>query len=269
MKNIFVKKIHLFFSSLFVFIIHLPFVFAKAKPANSLLQPPIALNKVSIVADTTIAQNIVVPTGRTGLYDSLQLDVMGLSQQAFDYAMKGFILLKDMGKIKNTNLISIVDFSKPSSAKRLFVIDIKKCKLLFNTYVAHGINSGKVYATIFSNKPESNMSSVGFFETSSTYEGKHGYSLHLQGFEKGINDNAYKRDIVIHGADYVHQDYIRQQGYIGRSLGCPAIPESMHKSIIDKIKNGSCFFIFSTDKKYLTQSKLLNKKQQPLLAATY
>jgi len=130
--------------------------------------------------------------------------------------------------------------------------------VIFNTYVAHGVNSGKEMANDFSNQPESYKSSLGFYETQSTYSGGHGYSLRLEGLEKGINDNANRRDIVIHGAGYVNEGLIRSQGYIGRSWGCPALPENMYKPIINKIKDGTCLFIYSPDKTYLKRSKIIN-----------
>jgi hypothetical protein len=191
------------------------------------------------------------------LYDKLYLDRQGLSRRAFEYAMQGFECLKQKGTIENDQVISIIDFSQPSSAKRLFVIDLYNQQVLFNTWVAHGENSGKEYASKFSNKPESHKSSLGFYKTLDTYMGIHGYSLRLQGLERGINDYANRRDIVIHGAAYVSQALIESQGYIGRSHGCPALPEKLNKPIINKIKNGSCLFIFGEDKNYPVKSKML------------
>lgn len=190
------------------------------------------------------------------LYDKLNLSAMGLSFKAYDYAMSGFERLQQAGKFCDRQLISIIDFTKPSTEKRLFVIDLHEEKLLFNTYVAHGQNSGKLYAEKFSNKPSSFQSSLGFYETTSTYIGKHGYSLQLNGLEKGINDKADERAIVVHGAPYVSEGMISMQGYIGRSWGCPAIPEKLSKPIIDKIKDGTCLFIFANDHHYLNQSQV-------------
>ena len=130
--------------------------------------------------------------------------------------------------------------------------------MLFNTYVAHGQNSGKEFANRFSNAPESFQSSLGFYETSETYQGKNGYSMHLTGLEKGINDKADQRAIVMHGAPYVSENYIHSQGYIGRSWGCPAVPEKHNKPIIDRIKNGTCLFIYAGNKTYSRKSKILN-----------
>ena len=191
------------------------------------------------------------------LYDYLQLESVGLSRKAYEYAIRGYRHLQASGRLMNSQVLSIIDFSLPSSAKRLFVIDIKNAVLLFNTYVSHGRNSGKEMASTFSNSPQSFKSSLGFYTTASTYIGKHGYAMRLLGEEKGINDNAFDRGIVMHAAPYVSEDYIRMQGYIGRSEGCPAIPAQMHKAIIEKIKNGSCLFIYSPVKYYAAKSLLL------------
>ena len=257
MKGIGFKKIHLFFSSLFICLLHLPFVFAKAKPKMEEAPANIPVNTVLVSDTTAIIEPMLQNNFQASMYDSLKLASLGLARQVFDYAMNGFACMKETGKVDNTSIISIVDFSKPSSKKRLFIIDLKNYKILFNTYVAHGINSGKEFAHTFSNIPESNKSSLGFYETAETYIGKNGYSLHLIGIEKGINDNAYKRDIVIHGAGYVNEAMINANGYIGRSWGCPAVPERQHKQIIDKIKNGTCLFIFGEDKKYFNRSAML------------
>ena len=194
---------------------------------------------------------------RPSVFDSLKLGNFGLTRQAFEYAMKGFNYLASTGKLNNTQVISIVDFSLPSSRKRLFIIDLKNYKLLFNTYVAHGRNSGHEKATQFSNQEESYKSSLGFYITGETYNGEHGFSLKLDGKEYGINDNASSRAIVMHAAAYVDESLIRAQGYIGRSLGCPAISEKLHRPIIEKIKNGSCLFLYSPDNYYLSHSRIL------------
>ncbi|MBI3883824.1 MAG: murein L,D-transpeptidase catalytic domain family protein [Sphingobacteriales bacterium] len=250
MKNLASKKWHLF-SSLCIIAVSLLFVFAKTKPNNDL-----PVTHINIAA----ANKSIAAVHKSNLYDSLKLGSLGLAQQAFDCAMKGFTSMKEMGKIENSDIISIIDFTKSSCKKRLFVIDLKNRKILFNTYVAHGSKSGKEFAEQFSNIPESNQSSLGFYETLGTYIGAHGYSLRLQGIEKGINDNANKRDIVVHAADYVNEGLARTRGYIGRSWGCPALPTKLHKPIIDKIKNGTCLFIYSPDRNYLSQSTLLNQQ---------
>ncbi len=191
------------------------------------------------------------------VYDSLGLDDKGLSEEAFNEAITGYTTLKKQGKLDNADIISIADFTKPSSMKRLFVINLKQIKILFNTYVAHGQNSGREMAANFSNRPESFQSSLGFYVTSDTYMGKNGFSMHLQGLEKGINDLAYDRAIVMHGAPYVSENFIRSNGYLGRSWGCPAVPELLNKPIINTIKGGSCLFIYGNSNNYNKNSRLL------------
>lgn len=199
-------------------------------------------------------------TSQPDIFDSLHLGKLGLGRRAFDYAMVGHRYLESKEMLKNKRILSIVDFSLPSNKKRLFILDLKEYKLLFVTYVAHGKNSGVDFAFYFSNDPESNKSSVGFYTTLTTYSGVHGYSLRLDGFEKGFNDNAQQRDIVIHNADYVGENIIRSQGYLGRSLGCPTLAPEIYKKVIDKIKNGSCLFIYGNDSKYIMNSKVIKQK---------
>jgi len=158
---------------------------------------------------------------------------------------------------KKKDRIVIIDYSKPSTDKRFYVIDLYQKKLLFKCLVAHGRNSGTNYATDFSNKSRSLKSSLGFFLTGETYLGKHGYSLKMDGLETSINDNARKRSIVIHGADYVSQDFIKNYGRLGRSWGCPALPMEMSQEIIDSISNGRCIFIFSNDTSYFQETKFI------------
>lgn len=212
--------------------------------------------------NTGYIDEVEKPVVPISVYDSLKLNKLGLSRQAFDVAINGFGYLRSSGQLTNDRILTIADFSQPSSKKRLYVIDIKNYQLVFNTYVAHGAQSGKEMATQFSNTPESNQSSLGFYRTMSTYDGCHGYSLKLEGLENGINSNAYSRAIVMHSADYVSEDLIRSQGYIGRSWGCPALSPKMNKPVIDKIRNGSCFFIYSTNHSYLSQSRIAKKMEK-------
>ncbi|MCP3924723.1 MAG: murein L,D-transpeptidase catalytic domain family protein [Desulfobacterales bacterium] len=163
-------------------------------------------------------------------------------------------------KLKNREILTIIDFTKSSSKKRIFVIDLKKRKVLFITFVAHGRNSGGKFAKVFSNKRNSKMSSLGFYITSETYNGKHGYSLRLDGIEKNINNLARKRAIVIHGASYANYEFIKKIGRLGRSWGCPALPLKLSKQIIDTIKEGSCLYIHGNDKLYSEESFYVEKK---------
>ncbi len=210
---------------------------------------PIVDNNIGVAATSTSLQL---------LYEDLQLGEMGLNQQAFDYAVDGFEQLKASDKLKNDKVLTIVDFTRPSTVKRLFVLDVENGRLLYNTYVAHGQGTGKTYAERFSNVPESHQSSLGFYITTSTYNGGNGFSLKLNGIEYGINNLAESRAVVMHGADYVSESFIKNHGYLGRSYGCPALPQALTKPIINKIKDGSCLFIYSNDKQYIKRSKLLN-----------
>lgn len=189
------------------------------------------------------------------VYDSLNLDDKGLSREAFEYATIGFDILQQQGKLKNESLITIADFSIASNKKRLFVIDLEEFRVLYHTFVSHGRNTGREMATSFSNISESFQSSPGFYVTTQTYQGKNGYSLKLQGMERGINDKALDRGIVMHGAPYVSQAIANAQGYVGRSQGCPAVPQELARPIINTIRNGSCLFIYHPS--YVKKSSLL------------
>lgn len=184
-----------------------------------------------------------------GLENAITFDV-------FRLAMTGMEHIKEL---QNKKIITIIDFSKSSTQERFFVIDLANKKILYKTLVAHGKNSGENRAESFSNDPGSLKSCLGFFVTAETYNGKHGYSLSLDGLEPGINDNARMRSIVIHGADYVSATYAEQHGRLGRSWGCPALPLNSSKEIIDHISKGSCIFIYGNDPEYLKASELLNE----------
>jgi hypothetical protein len=190
-------------------------------------------------------------------YHGLKLDSLGLSADAFEQAIRGWEKLKERGELPNQSVLTIADFSQPSTSKRLYIIDLDKNQLLFNTYVAHGRNSGKDQAVAYSNRAKSHMSSPGFYRTESTYYGSNGYSLKLSGLEKGINDNAFRRAIVVHGANYVSESLIESQGYLGRSYGCPAIPDYLARPIINTIKDGSCLFIHAPIRQYAQNSNLI------------
>jgi hypothetical protein len=157
---------------------------------------------------------------------------------------------------KNEEILTIIDFSKQSTEKRLFIIDLKNQKILHHTLVAHGKNTGQNEAVKFSNVKGSNSSSLGLYRTAEPYHGKHGYSLRLDGLEKGFNDNARSRAVVMHSASYVSEKFIEKYGRLGRSFGCPAVPAEHSKEIIDLIKNGSCLYIYANDSNYLENSIL-------------
>ena len=177
--------------------------------------------------------------------------------EAFANAMNGYKQLMLQGKVKN-QILSIIDFNLSANQERFWVLDMASKTTLFHTLVAHGRNSGEEFAKSFSNTEGSYQSSLGFYLTGAIYQGKHGNSLKLLGIEKNINDAAFDRGIVIHGASYVSEDFIQKNGRLGRSLGCPAVPENICSSLVSTIKNGSCLFIYKKDANYFNTSKLIS-----------
>jgi hypothetical protein len=167
-----------------------------------------------------------------------------LPQTALQIGLWGYWELLNKQLLKPNALLTLIDLSKPSNEQRLFVIDPARKKILLQTWVAHGSHSGTHIAKQVSNRPCSNQSSAGFFLTKETYQGKNGYSLRLQGLQKGINDQAIARGIVIHGAHYVDPNSAQKTGWVGRSQGCPAVPVAIHRQLIELIKEDHCVFIF-------------------------
>jgi hypothetical protein len=181
-----------------------------------------------------------------------------LDSLAFRLAYEGYLNLNGQGVLEKDSILTLIDFSKPSTEERLFIIDLKHEKVLEKTLVAHGKNTGTLYAEHFSNTPHSNQSSLGFYVTDHTYLGKHGYSLRIRGVEPGINHKAWDRAIVIHGANYVSTSFIKKYGRLGRSFGCPALPPEQNSRIIDLIKDKSCLFIFSPNEDYFNTTSLIS-----------
>jgi hypothetical protein len=254
-----IKGFYLILSSIFITLINLPFSFAKMATPHFTKKDAVVASAVPLPAPAPSP----VPSFKglfsmKSVYDSLHLDLSGLSRQAYDYALEGWGKLIEQGKILNQSVMAIVDFSQPSTQKRLYILDMENYRVLFNTLVAHGRNSGKEMANSFSNRASSFKSSPGFYITGDTYNGDNGYSLKLTGVEKGINDNAENRAIVMHGADYVDESWIGAQGYIGRSLGCPAVPRKDATDIINTIKSGACLFIYAPTRQYVSHSVLLH-----------
>lgn len=207
--------------------------------------------------NTKAFTTLSVETASNLLYDSLNLDHLGLSREVMQKAFKGHTLLAQRGALNNESILAVCDFSQPSNKKRFYIIDTKNYRVLSNTYVAHGKNSGLSTAERFSNTPESLKSSLGFYVTKATYFGKHGLSLKLEGLERGFNDNAEARAVVMHGAEYIGENRLGA-AYMGRSFGCPAVPQAQSKKIITMLKNGTCLFIYHPTEKYLKTSKILN-----------
>jgi hypothetical protein len=214
--------------------------------------------KTSTDKETARSEISIVSQEARLMYDHLKLKRSGLSRKVFEYAWKGYKHLLNKGQVSNREVLSICDFSLSSRRKRLFVIDLQSKKLLVNTYVAHGRNSGGEYASRFSNSPESHQSSLGFYVTRNTYFGEHGLALKIDGMERGINDKANERNIVVHGSNYVGEKFIRNNPFNGRSFGCPAIPSNYTPKVINSIKDGSCLFIYHPTKYYLSRSRILN-----------
>ena len=179
-----------------------------------------------------------------------------LSPKVLKLSLTAYLKARQKG-LDSKGVLTIIDYSKPSSERRLWVVDLNKEKVLFNTWVAHGKNSGQLNATSFSDQNGSLKSSLGVFLTASTYVGGDGYSLRLQGLEPGINDNAYRRDVVIHGAWYVSQSVAEKYGQLGRSWGCPAVDEHLAKPIIDTIKNRTLVVAYYPDRNWLRNSTFL------------
>jgi hypothetical protein len=213
---------------------------------------------VASLKDSTIIDSAAMkPALSDKLYDSLHLQDAGLSKQTLEYAVKGYQKLVDSGLVTNTQYLTIVDFSQSSRNKRLYILDMQNDKLAWNTYVAHGKNSGVDMAKSFSNEFNSEKSSLGFYVTKATYTGKHGMSLRLGGLEHGFNNNAEARGVVVHGAAYVNAGRVHS-AYMGRSQGCPALPENEYAQVINLIKGGSVMFLYNPSEDYLQSSSLLN-----------
>ena len=197
------------------------------------------------------------------VYKNLQFEGEKLNFEVFEKAFLGFQNLKKSGKLEPTaHLLSVCDFSLSSNKKRLWVVDTGEKKLLFNSLVAHGKGTGEEFAMNFSNTEDSHQSSLGFYITEQTYEGDNGYSLRLFGMDKGYNDAALERCIVMHGAHYVSEDFIKAEKRLGRSLGCPAIPRELAQPIINTIKDRTCLFIYYPDQNYLSSSEWLKGSAQ-------
>lgn len=160
--------------------------------------------------------------------------------------------------LDDKQLLTIVDYSKPSTENRLWVVDLKDNKVLFNTLVAHGKNSGTVNSTSFSNQFNSLKSSLGVFLTAQAYTGGDGYSLRMQGLESGVNDNAYQRNVVFHGAWYVSEAMAKARGMLGRSWGCMAVSQDTIRPLVNTIKDGTLVMAYYPDQKWLKTSSFLN-----------
>ncbi|HSN48109.1 MAG TPA: murein L,D-transpeptidase catalytic domain family protein [Flavobacterium sp.] len=207
---------------------------------------------VAIVTKSTFEANVEV------IYQSMNANQFELpNRESFKEALKGFYLLKEKGLIQK-DILTLVDFSMSSNVKRLWVIDMATNTILYNSLVAHGRNTGDEFANSFSNANSSFKSSLGFYATGEIYNGKHGMSLKLDGLERGVNNNARERGVVMHSADYVSNSFIKSNKRLGRSLGCPAIPTESLKGIVNTIKDKSCLFIYHPSRNFQTISDLFS-----------
>lgn len=189
---------------------------------------------------------------------ALQREAPNLNHQALVSALEAYNCATQSGINDSGHILTIIDYSKPSSEKRLFTFDLARHRLLFNTLVAHGKNSGGLMATRFSNQPESRASSIGLFVTGETYFGRDGYSLRLSGLDHGFNDMARDRAVVMHGANYVSSEFVKEHGRLGLSWGCPAVPRQMVKPIINTIKGGTLVFAYYPQRTFMHESKYLH-----------
>lgn len=208
-----------------------------------------------IILENIIPQNqetVIEESQYMFLYNNFQL-ADKINYKIFKMAVKGYSKIKN----KKNNYLTIIDYSKPSNEKRFAVLNMNTLKLEDYTYVAHGKNTGAETAVSFSNKLNSYKSSLGFYLTGKTYNGRYGYSLKLYGLEERFNSNAYTRGVVIHGAEASEPEYLKKFGFLGRTEGCPAVPKSLNKNIIEKIRNGSVVFVYGNDEKYLKESALI------------
>ena len=201
--------------------------------------------------DASSAASFARADFETSELGTIETDVFDLALGAASCAVKS-------GAVKNPSTLTVIDYSKPSSEKRLWVFDLKARELVYEELVAHGQGSGANMATNFSNEPETHRTSLGLFVTADTYVGKNGYSLRLDGLDRGYNDLARERAIVMHGAPYVSDAFVKANGRLGRSHGCPAVRETVARELIDRVKGGSLVFSYYPDADWLATSTFLN-----------
>jgi hypothetical protein len=212
---------------------------------------------IALATPTLTTKNVSEPAPIVYQYSDFKLNKIGLKKEVFDKAIKGYNKLIAQGKIKNKRYITICDMSQSSKNKRFYLIDLNTKKIIYNLRVTHGSESGDEFATKFSNITDSHQTSLGFYTTGTDYYGENGYSMKLHGHEANFNDNAYNRAVVLHGSEYATETYYKQNKKIGRSWGCPAISQVDNEKIIKLLKNGSCLFIYHSDKTYNKKSKFL------------
>ena len=220
------------------------------KPVRAGAPPSGAAKRVAITAAASLSRS-----GWNHLVDpTVDLEVLDLALRAATCATRG-------GLVQNPETLTLIDYSKRSTDRRMWVFDLQSGRVLHHELVAHGQGTGGDLATAFSNLPDSHQSSLGLFVTAGTYVGRNGYSLRLDGLEPGFNDRARERAIVMHGAPYVSDDFVRAQGRLGRSWGCPALGDQVARTVIDRIKGGNLVFAYYPDQAWLNESRLLGDCQ--------
>ena len=220
--------------------------------------------RLPIIGAAVLAATILVPhaahasaAANFALADFDSTAIGGIETDVLDMALGAASCAVKSGAVEGPGTLTVIDYSKPSSERRLWVFDLKSKELLYEELVAHGQGSGANLATQFSNNDESHQTSLGLFVTRDTYVGKNGYSLRLDGLDRGVNDRARERAIVMHGAPYVSEAFVKANGRLGRSWGCPAISSAVAKQVIDRVKGGGLVFAYYPDAGFLKTSKYL------------
>lgn len=210
--------------------------------------------KESSIAMSIVKESFLIDSLANSIYTDLNTEE--LSYPVFLSAFNGYYAYQKSGLIENKNILTIIDFDKTSDQERFFIVDLEKHEVLLKSLVAHGQKTGELEAENFSNREESHKSSLGFYLTDNTYFGKHGLSLRLDGLTQGLNDNARKRNIVVHSADYVSEEFIAKNKRLGRSWGCPALPADGYEDVIELIKEKSLLFVYSSKANFVRQSRI-------------
>lgn len=216
--------------------------------------------KYNLLKQDSVAQNAKTQFEVYATHVYAQLGDQDLSYEAFEQGLTGYLNLKKKGELKRLDTLTIIDFSKPSSVPRFYVVDLCHREVIHKSLVSHGVNTGRLYAKHFSNKTNSHKSSIGFYVTGTTYSGKFDLAMRLNGKEYS-NSHARSRGVVMHAADYATYDFLDKNGcQLGRSFGCPSLPHDGFEDVVDMIKGGSCMFIYYPSNSYRRYSKYLNKK---------
>ena len=227
-----------------------------AVPATASLDRSAAAEVATVAAAEAVSETVESTEEGSSVFEAAswaEVEIGAVKPEIFAMALHAAAVAVDRGQAKPSTL-TVIDFSRPSTERRMWVYDLRSKALLFEELVSHGRNSGMNLAQSFSNVAESNMSSLGLYRTAEAYIGKHGYSLRLDGLDRGFNDRARERAIVIHGAEYVSEAVTRAQGRLGRSLGCPAVRPEVSRQLIDAVKGGGLVFAYYPDRQWLRSS---------------